>query len=378
MTLEALFEEQRRPLQRRLERMLGCSEAAEDICQEAFVRTWRCLPPDASADHQRAWLHRTASNLAVDELRRRRVRGCVAVDEALSLGAERDESERLAAREALARLDPHERLVLLLHAHAGLAHREIGELLDVGEDAARKRVARARHRFMALLHATDPRPAPVVALLTSGEGYAPAERWLKQAGADVRVLHPQAFVRQLPVADAVVLAGGPETPDIHPALYGDHARVIRGSPDRASDLRLLRALRTAIQQDLPVVGICGGHQLLNIALGGALHQDLVQEAASRTAHDGRIHAIRTHPDTLTRRLLGASGDVFSGHHQAVRRLGRGLRPTAISPDGVLEAVELPHRGFVLGLQWHPEAAESGSAGRRVAEALVARATKRSP
>jgi anthranilate synthase component 2/putative glutamine amidotransferase len=354
--------------------MLGSPEAAEDVCQEAFTRAWRCIPRGASADHQRAWLHRTASNLAIDELRRRRVRNHVTVDEAVSVGAERDESERLAAHDALGRLSAHDRLVLLLHAHVGLSHREIGELLDVREDAVRKRVARARRRFTVMLQEGAPRQAPVLALLSSGGGYAPAERWLARAGADVRVLRPDAFVRELPIADGVLLAGGPDTPDIHPALYGERPRAIHGSPDRAHDLRLLRALRTAIEQDLPIVGICGGHQLLNIALGGALHQDLGLEAAARTVHDGATHPIRTEPGSLSRRLLGSAAHVFSGHHQGVRRLGRGLRPTAISPDGVLEAVELPGRRFVLGLQWHPEAAESGAAGRRVADALVVHAS----
>src|SRR4051812_12717217 len=138
MPIAALFASHERPLTRRLERMVGCRETAEDLRQEAFARAWHRAPREASPEQQVAWLYRTASNLAIDELRRRRLRDFVALDEAVSAGTDEDPAERIAAREALARLTPHDRLVLLLRFEGGLSHEEIGALLDTSPDAARK------------------------------------------------------------------------------------------------------------------------------------------------------------------------------------------------------------------------------------------------
>ena len=115
----------------------GDRETAEDLVQEAFTRAWRSLPPGLSSERQRAWLHHTARNLAVDELRRRTRRPTVAVDDID--GIEQLAAEPDAAREALATLTTHERFVLLLRFEAGFAHGEIARLLETSEDAARKR-----------------------------------------------------------------------------------------------------------------------------------------------------------------------------------------------------------------------------------------------
>jgi putative glutamine amidotransferase len=366
MQLEALFLEQRRPLLRRLQRMVG-PDAAADLCQETFARAWRGAPRDVPLDRQRGWLHRTAHNLAVDELRRRRLRAHEALDEAAWLGPEADPGERVAAREAVAALRPHDRLVLLLRFEAGLSHAEIGALLDVSEEAARKRVARARAAFATTFReASGPAPGPRVLLLRGGHDPGPYVAWLERAGARVRPLQPDRFRLQLATADALVLAGAID--DLHPGLYGQPVVRAEGCLDLARDRRDLLAVQDAVLHDVPIVGVCRGHQLLNVALGGTLHQE-VERAAE---HRGEAHAIATACGSRVRGLVGGSATVASGHHQAVHRLGRGLRATARSRDGVVEAVELerPRGRPVLGLQWHPESPLSGRAGERVATMVV--------
>jgi RNA polymerase sigma factor (sigma-70 family) len=177
MTLERVFTEQQPLLCRRLARMTGDAEVAEDLCQEVFVRAWRSAPREAPAAAIAAWLHRTASNLAVDELRRRSRRPVAAVeqlDRLLDPPAAQDDDG--AARAALAQLAPHDRLVLLLRFHAGLSLRELGEVLAISEEAARKRVARARRRFGDALHAVRRDPEPLVLLLVREEDPRPTRR----------------------------------------------------------------------------------------------------------------------------------------------------------------------------------------------------------
>src|SRR5215213_5465447 len=143
--MEDLFTELELPLTRRLTRIVGDHGTAEDLRQEAFARAWTSAPRDADRDHLRAWVHRTARNLAVDHLRRRSVRDWVPFsDETVGSTPDPDPDAAIAAREVLDRLTPHERLLLLLRFEGGLSLAEIGTLLDISEDAARKRVARAR------------------------------------------------------------------------------------------------------------------------------------------------------------------------------------------------------------------------------------------
>src|SRR4051794_30307404 len=108
--LETIFHEQQRPLMRRLVRMVVDRETAADLCQETFVRAWRKAPREATPDQHRGWLHTTASNLALDELRRRRLRTHAQLDDDLDAGRSDDTIERMHAREAMAALTPHERL----------------------------------------------------------------------------------------------------------------------------------------------------------------------------------------------------------------------------------------------------------------------------
>ena len=127
------------------------------------------------------------------------------------------------------------------------------------------------------------------------------------------------------------------------------------SPDRERDLAELALCRAFLQAGRPILGICRGMQVLNVALGGDLIQDLPPHLRPFHTQAGQdlVHPIRCREDTLLHRLYGPLFPVNSLHHQAVGRLGEGLRAAAWSEGGVVEAVELPGRP-VLGVQFHPE------------------------
>ncbi len=171
------------------------------------------------------------------------------------------------------------------------------------------------------------------------------------------VLLPTGAVSAQVVArlDGLVVAGGA---DVDPARYGQAAgprtTVVRPERDESE----LIALRAALDRDLPVLAICRGMQLLNVALGGDLVQHL-PDAENTGLHDpgaGLYHRreVRTAPGTALHRLLGPTGPVACHHHQALARIAPELTPSAWAEDGVVEAVEAAGRRFCLGVQWHPE------------------------
>jgi putative glutamine amidotransferase len=375
MDLETLIHAHRDELTSRLSYALaGDRHAAEDLAQEAFTRAWRSLPDGLSAERQRAWLKRTSHNLAIDELRRRARRPTIALDDDAAIGRTVQEAATPdAAREALARLPAHQRFVLLLHFDAGFSHGEIARLLDTTEEAVRKRVSRARAAFLRAYRQTREDASPLILLVSRDDPVPPYVRWLHNAGARVRHLTSPPSQRELSLSDGLVLTGA--FTDLHAGLYGEVPRTTRGEPDFERDRVDLSVLTAALAIDLPVVGVCRGHQLLNIASGGNLYQEVIGDGATTVPHGDGAHPVRTRADATMRSLLGRSAFVDSEHHQAVRRLGRGLEATATSPDGVIESIERTDRRFALGLQWHPER-DPGGPGDRIAEALVHSARER--
>jgi putative glutamine amidotransferase len=373
MTVERVFAEQETALRRRLQRMTGDRQAAEDLTQEVFVRAWRRAPRDVPDAVLRAWLYRTASNLAVDELRRRTRQPLAAVEQLDAAAAEAADDG--AAREALAQLTPHDRLVLLLRFHAGLSLRELGDLLAISEEAARKRVGRARRRFADALHAVRREPGPLVLLISREERPEPYEAWLSSAGARVRTVDGDVSERDVLFADALVISGSRS--DVHPRVYGEAPTpVLHGEPDARRDWRDLAALRAALRADLPLIGICRGHQLLNVLSGGTLYQDVELAGPSRVEHTTEPHPVSTAAASTVRDLVGRRSSVPSEHHQAVRRIGRSLRVAAVSADGMVESVERTDRRFAVGVQWKPPRAPDDAPSRRLAEALVEQAAQR--
>ena len=160
--------------------------------------------------------------------------------------------------------------------------------------------------------------------------------------------------------DGLVLTGGG---DIDPARFGQARHPKTDDVAPARDELELGLTRRALDEDVPLFAICRGIQVLNVALGGTLVQDLPSERPSSIAHSQReprhesTHAVKVMGEgTRLGRVLGSlEVSVNSMHHQAIDRLGFGLREVAWSPDGVIEGVELPGDDhFVLGVQWHPE------------------------
>jgi putative glutamine amidotransferase len=176
--------------------------------------------------------------------------------------------------------------------------------------------------------------------------------------------------------DAVLIAGGA---DIDPAEYNEALveERWRGYPPR--DRLEIALIHEARRQKKPILGICRGHQLLNVALGGSLYQDLPSMRPSdithrdQEAYDKLGHLIRVESNSHLARLLGAGEQrVNSVHHQGIKQLAKGLIATAFSPDGLIEAVE---GEGCLGIQWHPEWMQDQEAGRVIFQDFISRAGK---
>lgn len=184
---------------------------------------------------------------------------------------------------------------------------------------------------------------------------------LAEAGAlPVALPHdPELAEEYLDRVDGLLVTGGAF--DVDPALYGGnflHPTVTLKSGRTAFELA---ATREALRRDMPVLGICGGQQLLAVAFGGTLIQhipDSVEGALQHEQPNPRTepgHEVSVAPDTLLARIVGrARMAVNSAHHQAVDRPGPGAVVNATAPDGVVEGVEHPGYRFALGVQWHPE------------------------
>lgn len=148
--------------------------------------------------------------------------------------------------------------------------------------------------------------------------------------------------------DGLLLSGGG---DLDASLFGQVRHPKAGDPDPARDRAELALVRAFCALKKPVLGICRGIQVLNVAFGGDLIQHL-------DGHDGAPHLVRAKPDSRLRALCGAEFSANSFHHQAVGRVGSGLRITARAADGTVEAIE--HEALpVYGVQWHPERMVSG-------------------
>ena len=218
-------------------------------------------------------------------------------------------------------------------------------------------------------------------MVAAGEAYVDAVR---QAGGFPVVLTPTADLdeihRALTCVDGVLFTGGK---DVDPVHYGEPVLNTKVAPEPERDAFELPLARAAVQEDRPLFAICRGMQVLNVALGGSLWQDIPEQLAAalphyqKTARDESSHAIEVAGDSLAGDLLAnlkgtpsIHPQANSFHHQAVRDLAGGLVPVAHAPDGLIEAIELPDRTFVLGVQWHPEHLTAQASHRRLFEGFV--------
>jgi putative glutamine amidotransferase len=204
---------------------------------------------------------------------------------------------------------------------------------------------------------------------------------VQHAGALVVMLPPDELLltnpgEALDLLDGLVMAGGA---DIDPASYGakPHPETLDTVPER--DRFEIALVRAAIERELPVLGICRGMQLINVAYGGTLLQHLPERFGHHEhlrvpgTFDGADHDVKLVEGSLAAQAAGEIHHATkSHHHQGVDRLGEGLQISGCSAmDGLVEAIEMPGRRFVLGVQWHPEADETS----HVVGALVAQATE---
>jgi putative glutamine amidotransferase len=185
-------------------------------------------------------------------------------------------------------------------------------------------------------------------------------------GAPLALPHePDLAETYLDSIQGLVVTGGAF--DVDPALFGDskrHATVKLKTKRTQFELAIVQG---ALKRGLPILGICGGQQLLNVALGGTLIQHIPDEIDNALAHEQPNprtepgHDVLVTPGThLASICRAASIPVNSAHHQAVKKLGEGLVVNATAPDGVIEGFEYPGHRFVIGVQWHPEYAISSA------------------
>jgi putative glutamine amidotransferase len=177
----------------------------------------------------------------------------------------------------------------------------------------------------------------------------------------------EAVIRGL---DGIIFAGGS---DVDPSLYGAERHDQTGEPQPVRDRSELALVRAVIEADLPFLAICRGMQVLNVARGGILIQHL-PEVVGHNGHapsSGKIgkHPVQISVTSAVGKILGEKTVVPAYHHQAVKRLGKGLVAVAWTDDQVVEAVELQGHRFGVGVQWHPEEGDD----MRLFEALVAEA-----
>ncbi|HSF30902.1 MAG TPA: gamma-glutamyl-gamma-aminobutyrate hydrolase family protein [Candidatus Tectomicrobia bacterium] len=186
----------------------------------------------------------------------------------------------------------------------------------------------------------------------------------------------EAYVQSL---DGLLIPGSPA--DVDPWRYGEepHGRLGPVNPLR-TDFEI-HLVRLALRRELPVFGICGGSQVLNVALGGSLYQDIPSQVAKAYKHSASpepSHSIDIVPGTRLGAILGTQEmRVNSLHHQAVKGPGQGLMISASARDGIIEAVEMHSQAFVIGVQWHPERLFAEDEGaQRLFSAFVQQAAAR--
>jgi putative glutamine amidotransferase len=218
------------------------------------------------------------------------------------------------------------------------------------------------------------------------EKIEPYARAVELAGGQPRLLSlflsPDELKRQAAELDAIVLPGSPA--DVDPARYGVTTRPETAEADERREQTDMALLDWAFAEGKPVLAICYGTQLLNVYRGGTLVQDIPSELRGSLTHHWERergapephHPARLLPGSLVCRLAEAGETVVnSSHHQSIRIPGRDLRVTALSPDGVVEAVELESPShWVIGVQWHPERqrneiSNESDSGVRLARAL---------
>jgi putative glutamine amidotransferase len=187
---------------------------------------------------------------------------------------------------------------------------------------------------------------------------------------------PDSLRRLIERVDGLLISGG--NFDIHPSYYGEQPLSGLGEIKQERTDFELKLLGVALKADVPILGICGGAQAINVALGGSLYQDIAIQVPSAGDHQQSSrketggHRVKIHRGTQLERILQRRAiEANTTHHQAVKALGRGLIVNATADDGMIEGIESPGHAFALGIQWHPEVlAPRQLAHRRIFTAFI--------
>lgn len=193
-------------------------------------------------------------------------------------------------------------------------------------------------------------------------------------------LETAALRKLFDIADGILLAGGG---DIDPAFYDQEPHPTLARVQRERDLTEITLSHWAAAENKPLLGVCRGIQVMAVALGGALYQDLPSllpaavlhnyshQTEGSEAHRYLVHEVTLNPESYLAEKLGSQAfKVNSLHHQAMQTAPRPMRPVGYSSDGVIEAIELPDHPFFCGVQWHPELIMAQPESRRIFEIFV--------
>jgi putative glutamine amidotransferase len=214
--------------------------------------------------------------------------------------------------------------------------------------------------------------------------YAIYYNWIKSLDSsakcvDMYALDENEALKQFRECSGLILTGGT---DIDPAFYDKAYDTVRCWPiDAKRDKLEMRLLDSALAWGMPVLGICRGHQLINVALGGSLVVDIPQDRGTTEIHQcedylGCVHSVRLAQNSLLAVITQSKGgEVTTNHHQAVDALAQGMKVSAYTSDGIIEAIEWADttgKPFLIGVQWHPERMDlnnplSGAIGREFLE-----------
>lgn len=177
-----------------------------------------------------------------------------------------------------------------------------------------------------------------------------------------------SIIDLLEMSDGLMLTGGE---DVDPSRYGQKPHPKLETVNHQRDEMEFLVLERALEMGVPILAVCRGLQILNVAFGGTLYQDLPTQKPEGVAHEQnapineRWHATTVEPDSRVAELFGATEfQINSFHHQGIDRLGEGLRPVGWAEDGLVEAVEATDHPWVIGVQWHPERGEAELPGHR--------------
>jgi putative glutamine amidotransferase len=177
--------------------------------------------------------------------------------------------------------------------------------------------------------------------------------------------------------DGLLISGGGF--DIDPSYYGEQPITQLGKIKAQRTFTEMESIALGLQRDLPMLGICGGAQAINVALGGSLYQDIATQLPKAREHQQRArnhsdgHAVELLPGTLLQKIFNrGTMKVNTTHHQAIRDPGKGLVINATASDGIVEGIESTKHSFVLGVQWHPEVlAQRSPAHRKIFSSFIA-------